>query len=96
MIFVFTLPPGNENAFKHGRYTTERRALHAAIRAHIREGRALIAWAKAIDVCLGEPCVTVAEHVGLDNGVVVSQRTVRTLCRRETWSGGVAPAAPPF
>ena len=28
-------PFGNRNAFKHGKYTRERRALYADIRAHI-------------------------------------------------------------
>ncbi len=36
-------PFGNRNAFKHGKFTRERRALYADIRAHIRCGRALIA-----------------------------------------------------
>lgn len=36
-------PYGNANALKHGKYTRERRALLAEIRAHIREGRALTA-----------------------------------------------------
>lgn len=35
-------PPGNRNAFKHGRDTRERRALGAEIRTYIRRGRALI------------------------------------------------------
>ena len=41
-------PRGNQNRFVHGRYTRERRALYAAIRAHIREGRELIAWARLV------------------------------------------------
>ena len=36
-------PFGNRNAFKHGKFTRERRALYADIRAHIRRGRTLIA-----------------------------------------------------
>lgn len=36
-------PSGNQNAFKHGKYTRARRALWADIRAHIRRSRALIA-----------------------------------------------------
>jgi hypothetical protein len=36
-------PFGNRNAFKHGKFTRERRALYADIREHIRHGRALIA-----------------------------------------------------
>lgn len=40
-------PPGNRNAVKHGKYTRERRALYAEIRAHIREGRALTAAIEA-------------------------------------------------
>ena len=36
-------PPGNSNALKHGKFTRERRALLAEVRAHIRCGRALIA-----------------------------------------------------
>ena len=36
-------PPGNQNALKHGKFTRERRAFRAAIRAHIERGRALIA-----------------------------------------------------
>ena len=35
-------PPGNSNALKHGKYTRERRALLAAVRTHIRKGRALV------------------------------------------------------
>src|ERR1700679_3815165 len=41
-------PRGNQNRFVHGRYTRERRALYAAIRAHIREGRELIALGRLI------------------------------------------------
>jgi hypothetical protein len=41
-------PRGNTNRLIHGGYTRERRALHAAIRAHIREGRELIAMAKLV------------------------------------------------
>ena len=36
-------PPGNKNALKHGKYTRERRALLAEVRAYIWRGRALIA-----------------------------------------------------
>ncbi len=36
-------PMGNRNALKHGKYTRERRALYAAIRAHIEAGRLLVA-----------------------------------------------------
>ena len=36
-------PLGNRNAYKHGRFTRERRALYADIRAYIAEGRALMA-----------------------------------------------------
>lgn len=35
-------PPGNCNALKHGKYTRERCALLAAVRAHIQRGRALL------------------------------------------------------
>ena len=35
-------PFGNRNAFKHGRFTRERRALYADIRAHVRRGRVLM------------------------------------------------------
>jgi len=35
--------PQNQNAFKHGKYTRRRRALLAAIRAHIRHSRTLMA-----------------------------------------------------
>ena len=35
--------PGNTNALKHGKCTRERRALFAAVRAHIQRGRALLA-----------------------------------------------------
>jgi hypothetical protein len=35
-------PFGNHNAFKHGKFTRQRRALYADIREHIRRGRALI------------------------------------------------------
>ncbi len=34
--------PGNKLALKHGKYTRERRALLADIRAHIRKTRALL------------------------------------------------------
>lgn len=44
-------PAGNRNAFKHGRYTRERRALYAAVRAHIEHGRALTAALDASDPC---------------------------------------------
>jgi hypothetical protein len=40
--------PGNQNAYKHGNYTRERRAFYAEIRAHIQRGRALIEFAKAV------------------------------------------------
>jgi hypothetical protein len=40
-------PFGNRNAFKHGDHTRERRAFYAAVRAHIRQGRTLIAQAAA-------------------------------------------------
>jgi len=36
-------PAGNRNALKHGKYTRERRALLATVRAHIQCGRALLA-----------------------------------------------------
>ena len=36
-------PAGNPNALKHGKFTRERRALLAEIRAYIRRGRALVA-----------------------------------------------------
>jgi hypothetical protein len=39
-------PRGNKNRFIHGRYARERRELYAAIRAHIAEGRRLIALGK--------------------------------------------------
>src|ERR1700733_11738736 len=45
-------PKGNSNALKHGKYTRERRALYAAIRAHIEEGRRLIAWAELVSAKL--------------------------------------------
>ena len=41
-------PFGNRNAFKHGKFTRERRALYADIREHIRHGRELIA---AVTLC---------------------------------------------
>src|SRR5579862_5172388 len=41
-------PRGNTNRLIHGKYTRERRALFAAIRAHIKEGRELIAWAALV------------------------------------------------
>src|SRR3984885_3751893 len=41
-------PRGNQNRFVHGRYTRERRALYAAIRAHINEGRELIALCRRV------------------------------------------------
>jgi hypothetical protein len=34
-------PPGNANAFKHGKFTRERRALYADIRSYVRKTRAL-------------------------------------------------------
>jgi hypothetical protein len=34
--------PGNQNAYKHGKYTREIRALCADVRAHIRRGRELL------------------------------------------------------
>ena len=34
-------PPGNRNAFKHGRYAAERLALLSQIRAHIKDANAL-------------------------------------------------------
>lgn len=36
-------PRGNANALKHGKRTRQRRILYAEIRAHIFNGRALIA-----------------------------------------------------
>jgi hypothetical protein len=36
-------PFGNRNAFRHGRFTRERRALYAEVREHIRRGRAMVA-----------------------------------------------------
>lgn len=36
-------PKGNRNALKHGTHTADRRALFAALQAHIDEGRALLA-----------------------------------------------------
>src|ERR1700739_984314 len=45
-------PRGNTNRLIHGKYTRERRALYAAIRAHIREGRELIAWAELVSAKL--------------------------------------------
>ncbi len=41
-------PAGNRNALKHGKFTRERRALLAAIRAHIARGRALLAGGTAL------------------------------------------------
>lgn len=35
-------PFGNTNAFKHGRFTRERRAFYAAISAHIRQAREIL------------------------------------------------------
>jgi protein tyrosine/serine phosphatase len=35
-------PNGNRNALKHGTHTRDRRALFAALNAHIAEGRALL------------------------------------------------------
>jgi hypothetical protein len=43
-------PPGNRNALRNGKHTREHRALYAAIRAHIREGQALIAWCRLLPV----------------------------------------------
>ena len=43
-------PPSNCNAFKHGKYTRERRALCAAIRAYIHEGRAFAAALDAVAI----------------------------------------------
>lgn len=40
-------PPGNANAFKHGKFTRERLTLYADIRAFIAQGRALVTEAKA-------------------------------------------------
>lgn len=40
-------PYGNRYAFKHGKFTAERRALLADIRAHIARGRALLEAIKA-------------------------------------------------
>ena len=34
--------PGNQNAYKHGKYTRERRAFRAEVRAHIRRGREIL------------------------------------------------------
>src|ERR1700749_72138 len=70
---------GNRNALKHGKYTREHLALYADVRAHIREGNALIALAKAIDVTLGKPRITITEHIRIENGDVVSRRTVRKV-----------------
>ena len=36
-------PFGSRNAYKHGKFTRERRALYADIRAYIAKGRALMA-----------------------------------------------------
>ena len=40
-------PPGNRNAFKHGKFTREIYALRRDVRAHILRGRALIAELEA-------------------------------------------------
>jgi hypothetical protein len=37
-------PLGNRNALKHGRFTRERRALNAEVRAYIKKTRALAAY----------------------------------------------------
>jgi len=34
--------PGNQNAYKHGKYIRELRAFRADIRAHIRRGREIL------------------------------------------------------
>jgi hypothetical protein len=41
-------PLGNRNALKHGRYTRERRALNAEVRAYIKKTRALAAYLTAL------------------------------------------------
>jgi hypothetical protein len=40
-------PPGNRNAFKHGKFTRERRTLYANIRAYVASGRRLVADTKS-------------------------------------------------
>jgi len=40
-------PDGNRNALKHGTHTRDRRALFAALQAHLAEGRALLAALKS-------------------------------------------------
>jgi hypothetical protein len=66
-------PRGNHNALKHGKYIGEMRALRTAIRAHIREGQALIVWAKAIDLHFGRRRVYITEYIDIENGEVVSR-----------------------
>lgn len=41
-------PLGNRNALKHGRYTRERRALNAEVRAYIKRTRSLAAYLTAL------------------------------------------------
>lgn len=41
-------PRGNRNALKHGRRTREMDEFRAEVRAHLRQTRALIAWARQL------------------------------------------------
>src|ERR1700749_3854019 len=88
-------PRGNANALKHGKYTREHLALYAAIRAHIREGKRLIAEIALLSARIragethgrtGTPQIrTVAEGAHLLRGAAGQRDRGADICA----SGGV-------
>ena len=51
-------PCGNQNAYKHGKFTRERRALYADIRAYVREGRVLMEELRRSATSIGSSVLT--------------------------------------
>jgi hypothetical protein len=80
-------PKGNRNALKHGKYTGEVRALYAAVRMHVREGQALIALAKAIDIRIGRPRIVVTEYIRIKDSRFAPDGTKGSVSvARERWT----------
>src|SRR5579862_1219136 len=92
-------PRGNTNRLTHGKYTRERRALYARIRAHIREGREIVALAKlmAAEQAAARSIALLRQHPvehGIAPGLDVVPARNDLLVGRDDIGAGLAERVP--